>query len=221
MFIKENNMKNKVLILGAGGMAREVFQIYIQSNKKSEVIGFLVSQKKVNYSVNSLKVYDKLPDPKGIKLINGIGSPLRKKWILKLLTRGFVFDNIIHPSAIVSEECSFGFDIVISANCIISCNVIIGNHVIVNLNATISHDSKIGDYSTLSPGVNIGGNVKVGSGTFIGIGADIIQGVTIGSNVFIGAGSVVVSDIPDNVLVYGNPAKVIRRLGEEELEKLI
>ena len=40
----------------------------------------------------------------------------------------------------------------------------------------------------------------------------ILPGVTIGSNVVIGAGSVVTHDVPDNVVVAGNPCKIIKRL---------
>ena len=44
----------------------------------------------------------------------------------------------------------------------------------------------------------------------MGVGSCVIQGINIGKNCFIGAGSVVVSDIPDNVVAYGNPCKVVR-----------
>lgn len=221
MYIKEKNMKNKIFILGAGAMAREVFQIYKQSNKEEDVAGFLVNRRMKQNKKLPLEIFDHVSNSKGIKVINGIGSPLRKKWISLLLAEGFVFDKIIHPSAIVSQESRLGIDAVVSANSIISCNVSIGNHVILNLNTNISHDSIIGDFTTISPGVNIGGNVKVESGSFIGIGSTVIQGVSIGSNVFIGAGSVVVEDIPNNVLAYGNPARVVRNIDEADWEELI
>ena len=42
------------------------------------------------------------------------------------------------------------------------------------------------------------------------MGSNIIDGITIGNNVIIGAGSVVTKNIPDNVVAYGNPCKIIR-----------
>lgn len=56
------------------------------------------------------------------------------------------------------------------------------------------------------------GPVRIGDGTWIGARAVILQGVTIGKRVVVAAGSVVVHDVPDDCLVAGNPAKVVRRL---------
>ena len=54
--------------------------------------------------------------------------------------------------------------------------------------------------------------IKVGDNVWIGGNSSICQGVTIGSNSTIGAGSLVLNDIPNNVLAYGNPCKVIKKL---------
>lgn len=61
-------------------------------------------------------------------------------------------------------------------------------------------------YLTSTKPVTIGDNVWVGGN------AVISPGVTIGNNVTIGAGSVVTKDLPDNVLAFGNPCKIIRAL---------
>ncbi|NIA22818.1 MAG: hypothetical protein GWP03_01410 [Proteobacteria bacterium] len=55
----------------------------------------------------------------------------------------------------------------------------------------------------------------VKKGASIGTSTTILSGVTIGENSIIGAGSVVTKDIPDNVIAYGNPAKVIRKIEDE------
>jgi acetyltransferase-like isoleucine patch superfamily enzyme len=54
------------------------------------------------------------------------------------------------------------------------------------------------------------GPVKIGDDVFIGINSIIMPGVTVGSRVVIGAGSVVTRDVPNGVVVAGNPARVIR-----------
>ena len=48
-----------------------------------------------------------------------------------------------------------------------------------------------------------------------------MPGVTIGNGVIIGAGSVVVKDIPDNVIAFGNPCKVIREITDEDKKKCL
>ncbi|MFQ5611794.1 MAG: acyltransferase [Anaerolineae bacterium] len=62
------------------------------------------------------------------------------------------------------------------------------------------------------------GKVKIGDNVFIGAGSIVMPNVTIGSNTVIGAGSLVSKDVPDGVVVAGNPAKVICSL-ESFLEK--
>ena len=68
----------------------------------------------------------------------------------------------------------------------------------------------IGDYCHIAPGVNISGDTHIGEGTWVGVGSCVIQCLYIGKNCFIGAGSVVVKDLPDNVVAYGNPCRIIK-----------
>lgn len=56
------------------------------------------------------------------------------------------------------------------------------------------------------------GEVTIGNNVFIGVNSTILMGTHIGNNVIIGAGSVVGGNIPDDVVVAGNPAKIIRHL---------
>lgn len=67
--------------------------------------------------------------------------------------------------------------------------------------------------TTIGYGKN--GRPIIGDNVSLGASVTIIGGVNIGSNVTVGAGSVVVKDVPDNCVVAGNPAKVIRYLNQE------
>lgn len=63
------------------------------------------------------------------------------------------------------------------------------------------------------------GRIKIGSNVYIGNDAVIMPGVTIGNNVVIGACSVVTKNVPDNVIVAGNPAYIINTY-ENYIEKM-
>lgn len=56
--------------------------------------------------------------------------------------------------------------------------------------------------------------IRIGDGAVIGLGALILPGVTVGDRAFVGAGSVVTRDVPPRSLVFGNPARVVRRWDE-------
>ncbi|MBQ8864079.1 MAG: acetyltransferase [Rikenellaceae bacterium] len=115
----------------------------------------------------------------------------------------------VHPSAIVSKRAQIGCGTVVMHGAIIQADAKIGQHAIINTGATIDHECVVGDFAHISPNATLCGNVTVGEGTHIGAGAVVIPGITIGKWSTIGAGAVVINDVPDNVVVVGNPAKLI------------
>lgn len=87
-------------------------------------------------------------------------------------------------------------------------DTIIGDNTKVDSFVMIGHDSQIGRSVLLNTGVKILGKVTIGDFSKICAGAIIHQGVTIGKNCIIGVNSYVRHDVPDNTVVYGNPASV-------------
>ncbi len=87
---------------------------------------------------------------------------------------------------------------------------LVGKHCIINSNASVDHDCILEDFVHISPNATLCGGVFVGKCSHIGAGAVIIPGKRIGKNAIVGAGAVVISDIPDNAVAVGNPARVIR-----------
>ena len=92
--------------------------------------------------------------------------------------------------------------------------------IIINSSSVIGEDVLIIADVTIGSVRTSHGSVvpRIGSRVVIGAGAKIVGGVTIGNNVCIGAGAIVVSDIPDNSVAVGNPARVINNNGAKAVE---
>lgn len=82
--------------------------------------------------------------------------------------------------------------------------VLIHPKVVIGENCKILHNVTIGGRSNFETLPIIGDNVLIGTG------AILIGNIKVGNNAVIGAGAVVVNDVPDNAVVVGNPAKVIK-----------
>jgi len=129
---------------------------------------------------------------------------------------GFNLITAIHPKAVIARDVSIGNGTVVAGGAVINPGVQIDESVIINTSASIDHECRIEAGAHISPGARLAGRVSVGRGTWIGIGATIIDRVRIGAGVIIGAGAVVVNDIPDGVLAYGVPARVVRQITTDE-----
>ena len=93
---------------------------------------------------------------------------------------------------------------------IVNADAKVGKFCILNTKSSLGHDSVLEDFASLASGVTIGGNVKIGHSSAICLSASIIPGVVIGKNTVIGTGAIVLKSVGDNLIAYGNPAKVIR-----------
>lgn len=87
---------------------------------------------------------------------------------------------------------------------------LIGHNVVL---ATLNHAKSPGDRGSMVPAP-----IRIGKNVWIGSNATILPGVTIGDGAIVAAGAVVAGNVPENTIVGGVPAKLIRHLSEEELK---
>ena len=156
-----------------------------------------------------------LTGPEAPAVVVGIGdNRVRARIAQDVENIGFDLFTVIHPGSIVADNASMGAGTVVAAGSVINPCCIIGKNVIVNTSATVDHHCTLGNGVHIAPGAILCGGVDVGTGSFIGAGSVVREKVRIGAGVVVGAGSVVVSDIPDGVMSFGNPARIVRDLAQ-------
>lgn len=118
--------------------------------------------------------------------------------------------------------------------CDCGCRMKFGKHITINKGATILSPGgvEIEDYVLIAPEVKIVtvnhdlndrynlyhfGKVTIKENAWICVGAIICPGVTIGKNAVVAAGAVVTKDVPNNVMVGGNPARIIKKIEEKNI----
>jgi maltose O-acetyltransferase len=121
-------------------------------------------------------------------------------------------------------HCDYGYNITCGDNVYFNVNCVVLDVMPVKLGSNVFCAPGVQIYTATHPldaiqrrSEESGQAVTIGDDCWIGGGAIICPGVTIGNRCVIGAGSVVTKDIPDDSLAVGNPARVIRKLGGEEL----
>ncbi len=208
-----------MLIVGAGGLAKEVLEIYHQLGIDSNLYFYDdVSNLKDEKMFNTFNILRSMEETTQLFIVDNrfsiaVGNPAFRNLLYnKFKTVGGKCLSIISPLAHIGHyEIEIGEGTIVMAGTVITSNVKIGIGCLINPNCTISHDSIIGDFVEISPGVNITGKCTIGNNCSIGTGAIILPGITIGNNVVIGAGAVVTKNVEDGCTVVGVPAKKIEK----------
>lgn len=200
-----------MFLLGASGHAKVIIDILTDSGVS--VNGLFDDNPQIN-SILNFKVLGSFSEQilADDSLIISIGNNSIRKIIVNKLPNSINYGKAIHPSSIISKNSTIDKGSVIMHGSIIQSSVKIGKHCIINTAASVDHDCIIDDFVHISPNSTLCGGVTVGEGAQIGAGAVVIPGVRIGAWSLVAAGAVVMKDVPDNVLVLGNPARVIKKI---------
>jgi 2,3,4,5-tetrahydropyridine-2-carboxylate N-succinyltransferase len=128
----------------------------------------------------------------------------------------------IEPGAIIRDKVFIGKNAVIMMGAVINIGAEVGEGAMVDMNAVLGARAKLGKNVHLGAGAVVAGVLEppskspceIGDNVLIGANAVVLEGVKVGNNSVVAAGSVVVEDVPENVVVAGSPAKIIKHVDD-------
>lgn len=205
-----------MLIIGAGGHAKEVLDIVSEKVDKNNIHFYDDTNDAAEQLHGFFKVLHN--EENVLELFNreesyclGVGNPNARNYLSNKLQRlGGSLKQVISKTAIISKYATVKADVMHGV--FIGSNVIVGKGGLLNYGVQLHHDVRVEEFVEISPSAVILGGASIGSYTSIGANATILPKVKIGKNCIVGAGAVVIKDIPDNTMVVGVPARVIKKL---------
>lgn len=198
---------NPVLILGAGGLGRELF--WWAQEAGLTPVGF------IDDNPDALKAYsDYAPvigsvaeAPLTAPVICGIGqNPIRQRCVRTLLERGAAFASCIHPLARVCHA-TLGKGAVVAPFAFVGADAKVGDFVFLQTGAVLGHDVTAGDFLRMDTTAFAGGFARIGHGVTLHTGAKVMPGKTVGDGAVLGAGSTLLSNLPAGATAFGSPAR--------------
>lgn len=129
----------------------------------------------------------------------------------------------IEPGAIIRDHVSIGDNAVIMMGAVINIGAVIGEGTMIDMGAILGGRATVGKNCHIGAGTVLAGVVEPASatpviiedGVMIGANAVVLEGVHVGRGAVVAAGAVVVEDVPDNTVVAGVPARVIKQRDEK------
>jgi tetrahydrodipicolinate N-acetyltransferase len=133
----------------------------------------------------------------------------------------------IEPGAIIREQVSIGNNAVIMMGAAINIGAVIGEGTMIDMNVVVGGRGTIGKNCHIGAGTVIAGVIEPPSATpviveddvVIGANAVILEGVRVGKGSVVAAGAIVIDDVPENVVVAGTPARVIKQIDSKTKSK--
>ncbi|MGW1811203.1 acetyltransferase [Streptomyces sp. NPDC002078] len=218
---------NGLLIVGAGGFARETAQA-VRDTGEFELLGHLDDNPALHGTeVDGVPVLggcDLVHDLPEARVVICVGNPrdyvARARLVRRLGLPADRYATVIHPTAVVSATSGIGPGSVLLAHCVLTAAVRVGAHVAVMPQVVLTHDDVVEDFATLASGVRMGGGARLERGAYVGSGALVREGTTVGAWSLIGMGSSVLGDVPPGEVWVGSPARRLRAAEAPALDEL-
>lgn len=205
-----DNCRLPLVILGAGGFARELLGwMRLNYLVNNEIKSFV--QDGGGEKIAGIDVVDFDVIRETVRFIVAVGDPgLKECLVKKALAKGWLPESYIDDTSVIGLDVKVGKGCIISPFCTVSSNVSLGDYVTLNCRAGVGHDSEIGEYTTLLGSNQVNGCVTVADRVLLGAGSIIHPGRKIGSSSVVGIGSVVLTNVKEKTTVFGNPAKKLK-----------
>jgi len=212
-------MKEPLVIVGAGGFAREAADAVGAINSldpRWDLLGFLDDDRslagcRIDGAVVLGPIDEALERFASARVVVCTGRPdnyfSRASIVSRLEIPEERFATIVHPQSSLAPGADLGPGTVVLAGVVMTTAVEVAAHVAVMPGCTLTHDDVIGEFATLASGVRLGGGVAVGRGTYVGAGALVRENVRLGDWSLIGMGSLVLRDVPSAEVWFGSPAR--------------
>ena len=133
----------------------------------------------------------------------------------------------IEPGAIIREQVEIGDNAVIMMGAVINIGAVVGAGTMIDMGAILGGRATVGANCHIGAGAVLAGVIEPASatpvivedGVLVGANAVVIEGVHVGRNAVVAAGAVVIEDVPEDAVVAGCPARVIKMKDEGTTQK--
>jgi sugar O-acyltransferase (sialic acid O-acetyltransferase NeuD family) len=220
MAMEKHTKAQKIFLFGAGQHAHTCVDV-LEKQGTFMLVGYIDSVKDIGSKTGGYPVLGRLEDLKTLAaeyetsagfIAIGDNFSMKKvhEKILKQLP-DFEFVNLIHPSALFGQEVLLGKGVLIGAQSFISSHTKLGDFCLVHQQTQLGLNNIFEEYASISLGSITGGKVKVGTCSAITLGVIVQDRLNIGPHTVVGSGSLVLHDLPDHVVAYGSPARIVRK----------
>lgn len=204
----------RVLLLGAGGLALEVADLVRALG--GHVAGFFEEGVQLFRQIQDVPVVDDPTDVDCDAAVVAVGDTFLRRRFLESIASQLEIVSAVHPSASVSDGADLGRGVVVMQNVVVSASAVVGEGCLLNVGCYVAHHCSIGDFVHVGPGVQVGGHAAIGDLTICGLGSILLPRIRVGSRCICGAGSVIDQDTPDDSVLAGVPARVLRAVRDGE-----
>lgn len=218
--------------------AREIIEYIRSSEKKTPVKAYIKEKEPIDYgSAKVFGVGDKIVmgDWKELGPILEAASDSIEDIVIENASRNQAMplldikglDARIEPGAIIREKVEIGKNAVVMMGATVNIGAVIGDGTMIDMGAILGGRATVGRNCHIGAGAVLAGVVEPASAVpviieddvLVGANAVIIEGVHVGKGAVVAAGAVVTQDVPDNMVVAGCPARIVKEKDDQTTQK--